>query len=221
MAATVSLTGDQRSALLELLRKLCALFWGPDREKCREMLLKDYFRPFDILEPVLVSEPPDASKKIKDLVRSFPDEMALFARLEEAYVTLFVNAREGIAAPLYQSCYADSEEPLSTGSLMGDPAVTMKERFASKELALDSGLHEPPDHLAIEIEYLYFLLQKGWAESDAVLLSEAAAFVQTELLAWVPQFEERLREASAGAFYAQVASILVAALRLLGPSINP
>ena len=215
MDATVSLSGNQRSALLDLLKNLCAIFWGPDREKCREMLLHDYFRPFDILEPFLVSEPPGALKKIKDLIQSFPDEKVLFAHLEQTYVSLFVNARGGIAASLYQSCYADPKEPQRENSLMGEPAVMMKERFASKGLALDSGLHEPPDHLAIELEYLYFLLQKGWAENDAAHLSEAAAFVETELLVWVPRFEERLREASAGAFYAQVASILVAALRLL------
>ena len=215
MDATVSLTGDQRSALLELLRNLCAIFWGPDREKCREMFLKDYFRPFDILEPFLVSEPPDAAEKVKALIQSSPGEGAFFASLEEAYITLFVNARGGIAAPLYQSCYPDSGDPRTANSLMGEPAVMMKERFTSKGLALDNGLNEPPDHLAIELEYLYFLLQKGWTESRAASLPEAVTFVKTELLSWVPQFEERLRAAPTDPFYPLAAAILVAALRLV------
>ncbi len=215
MHATVPLTGEQRAALLASLRNLSAIFWGPDIEKCREMLSIDYFRPFNALEPVLVPVPPDAFEKIRDQIQAFSDEKVLCAYLEEAYIPLFVNARGGIAAPLYQSCYPDLNEPQTATALMGEPAVKMKQRFAEKGLALDDGLNEPPDHLAIEIEYLYFLLQKGWAQENLALLSEAADFVKTELLCWVPGFEQRLQAAPAGSFYSLAVSILVATLRLV------
>ncbi len=216
MSHGVALTNEQRSALLESLQTLCAIFWGPDHEKCREMLEKDYFRAFDILEPVPASEPMDAVEKIKELVQGSVDEKTLFNRLEQAYIPLFVNARGGIAAPLYQSCYPGSKDAPAPNTLMGEPAVMMKQRLAARGLAADNGLNEPPDHLAIELEYLYFLLQKGWAENNAALLSEAADFARTELLSWVPQFESRLAAAPAtDPFYPTAAAILVALLKLI------
>ncbi len=215
MDATVSLNGEKRAALLEMLRNLSTIFWGPDLEKCREMLSKNYFKPTEVLKPVPGFVPTGTLAKFRDQIHACGDEKALFTHLEEAYIPLFVNARGGVAAPLYQSCYPDATELQTATALMGEPAVRMKQRFASKGLALDRDLNEPPDHLAIEIEYLYFLLQKGWAEGSAPLLSEATAFAQTELLAWIPRFEERLGATAADSFYSLAAAILVATLRLV------
>ncbi len=214
MAATVVLTGEQRSNLLELLRSLSTVFWGPDLEQCRAIRSKDYFRPLGRLAPALGNAARDALEKVKNLVQGFPDAPALLDSLEEEYIALFVNARSGIAAPLYQSCYPDADAPQAPVALMGAPAVRMQQRFASRDLDLDTGLNEPPDHLAVEIEYLYFLLESGWAENDAALLGEAVDFTNTELLAWIPGFEKRLRAAPTGPFYPLVAAILVAVLRL-------
>ncbi len=52
---------------------------------------------------------------------------------------------------------------------MGPPAVRMKKRFESSGLSLSDNMHEPPDHLSIELEYLYFLLEKGWSDNEGSL----------------------------------------------------
>jgi TorA maturation chaperone TorD len=49
---------------------------------------------------------------------------------------------------------------------MGEPAIDMKNRYESKGLSLSDEIHEPPDHISIEQEYLYFLLDKGWSDDD-------------------------------------------------------
>jgi len=215
MAAGKALTRDQRLALLGLVKISCDLFWGPEQERCREMLADDFFRPLDTAGATLVTEPPDAPAALKALVKSHVDSKALFNSLEEAYVTLFVSARGGISAPLYQSCYDGNDGPQGAGSIMGAAAVKMQQRLAALGLALDHNSNEPPDHLAIELEYLYFLLQKGWIDKSPEALSEAAVFAKTELLEWVPRFEARLRLAAPNSFYALTAAILAGALQLI------
>ena len=215
MAATVLLTGEQRSALLELLSNLSVVFWGPDLSRCRLIRGKGHFQPFDCLAPVLRNPAREALKKLIALVQGYPDAPALFDSLEEDYIPLFVNARGGIAAPFYQSCYAATLSSPDANALMGAPAVMMQQRLSAAGLSLEHSSNEPPDHLAIEIEYLYFLLQKGWGGNDAARLPEAAAFVRTEMLGWVPSFEERLRVAAPNSFYTLTAAILVGALRLI------
>ena len=215
MAAGKPLTADHRFALLDLFKKGCALFWGPNREMCREMLEDDFFWPLDTLGAMLVTEPPDAPAALKSLLQSHSDSKALYKNLEEAYVTFFVNARGGIAAPLYQSCYDDRDDRQSANTLMGTPAVDMQQRLAALGLALDHDSNEPPDHLAIELEYLYFLLHRVWVEKVPESLPEAVAFAETELLDWVPRFEARLRLAAPNSFYALTAAVLAGALQLI------
>lgn len=215
MAAKVLLSWEQRSALLELFSNLSAVFWGLDLAQCRAICEKGHFRPFDRLAPVLGNSVREVLEKLIAVVASYPDAPALFDSLEEDFIPLFVNARGGIAAPLYQSCYAETPSSPDANVLMGSPAVMMQQRLSAAGLTLAHSSNEPPDHLAIEIEYLYFLLQKGWGENGAVHLQEAVSFVNTELLGWVPGFEERLRTTNPDSFYALAAAILVGALRLV------
>ena len=95
-------------------------------------------------------------------------------------------------------------------------AERMQARFASRGLSFDSGLNEPPDHLAVELEYLYFLLDSGWSANDPTLLTEAVDFTRAELQSWVPVIEKRVAETAAGSFYAALLTILIAFLRLIG-----
>ena len=204
----------QLPELLEFLKMTSALFWGPDLETCRKMRAPDYFTSLDRLAARLDPLPRDVQARLKGHVKGFADAHALCNQLEEEYIPLFVNARGGIAAPLYQSCYPAPDAPREAASLMGAPAERMQARLTGRELGLANGLNEPPDHLAVEIEYLYFLIEKGWGQGDADLIAEAADFVKTEMLAWIPRFEDRLRAAAPNSFYTFITMVLVAVLKL-------
>ncbi|NNL78445.1 MAG: molecular chaperone TorD family protein, partial [Desulfobacterales bacterium] len=134
---------------------------------------------------------------------------------EEAYVRLFVNARGGIVAPPYQSCYIGTEEIGTKASLMGEPAVLMKQRFKSKGLSLASNMNEPPDHLAIELEYLYFLLEKGWADKSNEFVVEAAFFADQTMLPWVIQFRNLLKNETMCPLYPLSVNLLVSVLMVI------
>ncbi len=181
----------QLKALLESIQKLSDLFWGPDIQKCSEMLAGDYWLCFKALKATLKLDPSEAVNKIETDLESFTDADSLYQYLETAYVRLFVSHRDGIAAPLYESCYVGVESG-ENASLMGEPAIKMKQRFDSKGLAIDSGIHEPPDHLAIELEYLYFLLSKGREDQDENLIAEAGSFAADTMLPWVFKLQKQV-----------------------------
>lgn len=213
-------TNAQKPALLKSLQKLCSIFWGPDLEKCQEILVEDYFLPFEIIDNVSGNDAQDTLEKFQESIRNFSDAETLFNYLEEAYVRLFVNARGGIATPLYQSCYSDFKRAGTKASLMGESAVLMKQRFESKDLSLADDLNEPPDHLAIELEYLYFLLEKGWADKENELIAEAAAFAGESMLPWISELRNQLQREFICPFYPLAVTLLVAILSFIAGFVN-
>ena len=148
------MTDSQQQALMESLAKISAVFWGPDEARCQEMLNENYFGWYPQLKDLLQLDPPDALEKLQAIINSAQDSNDLYTAMEQTYIQLFISSKDGITAPLYQSCYEYENAPL-----MGPPAQLMQEKLENKGLSVGGQLNEPPDHLAIEIEYLYFLLQ--------------------------------------------------------------
>ena len=215
MTNSFSLEEQEIEALLLSIKKLSDWFWGPDRQKCDEMLTSDYWHCFLALETQLKFDLPEAVKKIITDLKNFKDADSFYNFLETAYVRLFISHRNGIAAPLYESCY-HGVGPGDRGSLMGEPALKMKQRFESKGLSLDFNIHEPPDHLAIELEYLYFLLSKGREDQDGTLIAEAGSFAAGTMLPWVSDLQTQVELHLPDHPYCHMVSILKAVLRRIG-----
>ena len=210
-------TKHQYQALLEILKEMSSVFWGPDLKKCTEMLQKPILGAFDQLASQPNFQNFEAVVEIKSILKKFASAEAFFHRLEEAYVRLFISDRTGVIAPLYASCY----ETTTSGEkalLMGEPAIDMKSRFESKGLSLSNEIHEPPDHISIELEYLYFLLDKGWAYDDRDLIREASAFAADVMLPWVSKFQTGLEAEKKCRFYPLMASMLKAILENIAGS---
>ena len=211
-----------QKALLEADAALAGLYWGPDAEGSRELLRGVYLKPFEALKPIVGYEPPDILDELRAINTSFTDEDDFFQYLEQSYVRLFINSRDGITAPLYASCYEPGRAAGEDAPLMGPPAFLMKECFESKGLSLGEHIHEPPDHLAIELEYLYFLLERGWTDDDAALKDEAVFFAGDVMLPWVFKFQERLGTVETECrFYHLTTAILCTILRFIGGSSKP
>jgi TorA-specific chaperone len=207
-------TKDQQQALLVILKEMISIFWGPDLKKCTEMLQKPVMGAFDELATRPNFHNFRTFAEIRSILKKFENAEAFFHHLEQAYVRLFISARAGVTAPLYASCYANIET-VEKALLMGQPAIDMKSRFESKGLSLSDQIHEPPDHISIELEYLYFLLDKGWSDDDPDLIEEATAFAAELMLPWVSEFEARLANEKECRFYPLMASILKAFLEII------
>jgi TorA maturation chaperone TorD len=165
---------------------------------------------------MLAYNPPDVLHRIESGLKKFPNADALFQFLETEYVRLFISHRDGIATPLYESCY-DGAQAGDAAPLMGKPAIRMKARFESRGLSLDSNISEPPDHLAIELEYLYFLMEKGRADNDRKLITEASSFASDSMLPWITRLQERLAAAETeDSFYLLITNVLCAVVKYIG-----
>jgi TorA-specific chaperone len=221
MSSLFTLDKKSREALIDGVAALARLFWGPDSASCREILQGSFLSPFEDLEPRAQYEPPGLLAGLRDIINSFAEADAIFQYLEEAYVRLFINSRHGIAAPLYASCYIDGKASGENAPLMSPPAVLMNKRFKSKGLSLSDTMHEPPDHLSIELEYLYFLLKKGWSDNDPALLSEAASFAGEAMLPWVTILRERIADEKRCRFYPLITTAAVSILAYLGRQTPP
>lgn len=201
-----SLPENQQEALLESIRELCRVFWGPTREACDQMMQERYLLSFATLDPELKISPSNALEQLAEILKGFPGPDALFNYLEEGYVRLFVNDRGRIIAPLYESCYEDEKNP----RLMGDAAVRIQKRLESEGMNISDDIREPPDHLSIELELLYFLLTRSKPANNR--MPEAAAFA-TQLLPWVTCFNARLANETRCRFYPLITAVLVSVLQ--------
>ena len=203
----------EQTILLDGLKIMGRIFWGPSLEECTEMVREVYLNRLDSLTSVLKTGASNGLHEIISIIQSFPDGDSLYQHLEEGYVRLFISAKGGIAAPLYESCYEFEGAPL-----MGAAATEMKERFDAKGLSVVDTIQEPPDHLSMELEYLYFLLDKGWRDQDGALVTEGSAFAAETMLPWVSKLHERLASEKQCLFYALMVSILEDILRTIGES---
>jgi len=204
------LTNGHQENLLAAIDAICRIFWGPEPSDCSAMKAGTFFRPFESLKPVMPQEFADRLLKVNVFLDGFEDDDSLYFKLEESYVRLFINAKDGILAPLYQSCYEYQNAPL-----MGAAAVEMKKRFEASGLTLAETIHEPPDHLCLELEYLYFLLDTRDGRSKISALKEAGSFAAKTMLPWVSELAGRLQKETACRFYPHMALLLVSILEVI------
>ena len=147
-------------------------------------------------------------QQLGSLFAGIPDAGRLFQRLEETYIDLFVNSNPRLVAPLYHSCYV-GEEHSSGGSLMGEPALEMADRFNEVGLISREDISEPPDHLAFELEYLSFLLEQAINLNHTPMLSVASGFARDFMVPWVTMFCLKLNTVEEDSFYKYIADILI------------
>ena len=114
----------EQTILLDGLKMMAQIFWGPSGDKCAEMVGEIYLDRLQSLTSVLKADTVGALDQIVSIIKGFPGGDSLYQHLEEGYVRLFISAKGGITAPLYESCYEFEGAPL-----MGRAAAEMKERF--------------------------------------------------------------------------------------------
>lgn len=200
---------DLRVACLNTIELGAVVFRGPDTDGWTAL--------FEVGLPELMGHLPEGLGHLTDSLRRLQDsrpglsETEPHAILETEYVRLFIAGAGGVVAPLYESCHL-GDAP----RIMGDPALSMRSRLGAcgLEVALDS--NEPPDHLSIELEYLYHLLATGWTEGKSDLEKQARDFSRMDMLPWVRRFREALSRGDAHPVYLAAADLVVTVLETVG-----
>lgn len=195
---------EQWQAMPLCLERLCAIYWGPTEHQCRELLDPDHWVPFRTIDPDGAYGINAVIGDLKELLSKFGTQELLFDHLEENYVRLFINAQGGIAAPLYASCYEDATQP----QLMGSAAEQIQRILERIGLTISPELGQPPDHLAIAIEIVYYILDRDNTPWDPERFQEAAEFIDGFLMPWVLVFSKRLESETRCRFYPLVTQLL-------------
>ncbi len=152
------------------------------------------------------------------LMVAFPEAAAAAQKMHSAlteatqhdllldYAGLFIGPFELIAAP-YGSIYLEGN-----GRLMGDTTIAIKRYYADEGLKVE--VKEPPDHIAVELEFMSFLCKKEAAaieqknETESLRLSSLQADFFNSAMNWLPAFCKKITGGAQTAYYRSLGECL-------------
>lgn len=122
------------------------------------------------------------------------------ADLKEDYVRMFVVSPDGLCPP-YASHYLDPGAPAQV-------MAEVEEEYARAGLSVPPSLGEPPDHAAVELEFMSLLCAEeaeAWKRKslgDALRrLDREASFLGHHLRRWFPEFSGQVAVLDGSGFY--------------------
>lgn len=174
----------------QVLKVLADCFHEPDK------YLRDRLEGLETMLKQLGEAPTSMGQKLlKEL-----DEEGLDQLLVD-YAKLFVGPFE-LTAPPFGSVYLEEGH-----KLMGDSTMDVKEIYRLGGLEVSDDFSNPPDHIAAELEFLYYLhvREEGLRESDPetaeMVLGLRKEFLSRHLGAWGIPFAEKVRDNAATEFF--------------------
>lgn len=179
-------------------RLLSACFYLPKKELYLEEGL------FENLSMLLKTVCPDAavvSAEMGKAIQKYSDQ-----DLAVEYAKLFVGPFE-LKAPPYGSIYLDKER-----RVMGDSTMEVIRMYQEEGLSIDKDCKELPDHIAIELEFMNYLIDREIDTcvksklDDAIKdLKNQEIFLKKYLGAWISNFSKAIIENSNNPFYISLA----------------
>ncbi len=123
--------------------------------------------------------------------------VAVAGKLAFAFTNLFDGPGGRRTVSLYESAHVSA-----SGRLFQAPVSEMNLLLRQVDVSIIDTFREPPDHLSIELALLAQLMRGGTGRHAQV------AMLDDHLLAWIPMFVERCRDADSTGFYAGAAWVL-------------
>jgi TorA maturation chaperone TorD len=195
-------TPAARIALAESCRLLAACFYPPDEKLFVQegITIK--------LGSLLETACPEAMPLVPPLEKYLEGEGGV--NLAVAYTRLFLGP-PAMLAPPYASFYLDK------GAVMGPSSIAMMKLYSTAGLRLDDEFNEMPDHVAVALEFLYYLIFKETNAGSNDAREEKEKIRQTEtyflnkfIFPWIPRFCDRIAAADEHPFYTDLGKCLSA-----------
>lgn len=127
------------------------------------------------------------------------------------YARLFVGPQR-VVAPPYGSVYLEEGR-----RVMGESTLEAQREYEEAGLHLDAAFKELPDHIAVEMEFAYYLTARAVDAAAAGNTNDATRhysarerFLNQHLRRWVPPFCARIIEGTENDFYRPLAECLTA-----------
>ncbi len=173
------------------------------RRDSYKLLSECYYLPDEKLIKILNGLEKSRDRLYSEIARTIPG-ISDVESLKIDYSKLFVGPY-GLLAPPYGSMYLED-----TSRVMGNSTMDVRSKY--EEEGLDVSLKEAPDHIAIELEFMYFLIFK---EIEAIRNSDSGnttsylekqkVFLETHLGIWVSEFADNVKVNAQTEFYKNLA----------------
>lgn len=151
---------------------------------------------------------------LKELIAElYPSDVYLLANMEKDlqkteedsnyllidYARLFVGPFDVLAVP-YGSVYLDNER-----RVMGDSTIAACQHYADAGLEIQASFKDVPDHIAVELEFMYYLNFRYLITGDEQYLKKQEEFLNCHLGAWLDDFVRAVRKYANTDFYRSLA----------------
>lgn len=182
----------KKKQLSDSLKLMAAFFYEPETAMFEEENV------FQNLSSLFADLCPEACASTEDMHQTLQGSSQ--EELQVAHAELFIGPFELKASP-YGSTYLEK-----TRRVMGDSTMEVLKHYQKAGLEVD--IKQPPDHIAIELEFLSYLcaleaeaLQAGDLKQTAELQVERKIFLGTYVLPWMPEFIKNIRSGTENKFY--------------------
>ncbi len=172
----------------EFYRIFSLIFHRPDKEFAR-YLRNGFTGDIGFLEK-------DAVKGFSDFLDENKgkniDEFSNALAIE--YTRLFIAAFPELSCPPYESVYRED-------IVMGNSTLEVLESYGNAGLKVLENFHDLPDHVAVELEFLYYLTNNENREAHD-------SFMKEHFSKWIPAFCEQVEKNDRIGFYRHAAAVL-------------
>ncbi len=196
----MTMTVDRKRQQGNCFKLLAACFYEPDRDLFLQEKLCD-----NLLSQLTAYGCDAAAVAAGEMLAGLTGQSDEELKIE--YARLFVGPFELIAPP-YGSVYLEKKR-----RVMGDTTMAVNKMYQDAGLFME--VKEAPDHIAVELEFMYYLCQAEaeakaqnhgeWARAGITMQSE---FMRTFLGPWIPAFCENIRQGTESGFYLPLAGCL-------------
>lgn len=207
-AAPMPAVPDLALARQELCRFLAGCYYEPGPEFAEERL-------FDSIAAAAQRISPALGEHANRLAAAFAS--AELQDLLVDYTRLFLGAPQALAKP-YASVWLSGEP-----GLMQDSAIELQKLYAQGGFQIDESFRDLPDHVAVELEFLYLLnfqLNQARAADDSTAAQAfevlRTAFLVGHLGRWLGGFILAVHDNAQSDFYRELAEFTEFFVRLEG-----
>lgn len=191
---------DKTAATADVFRLLSACYYEPDKKM---LLEEDLFGQLRAALTLCLPDQADLADAMAASLETAPDQDLLVD-----YAKLFVGPDELLAHP-YGSVYLDGPK-----ILMGDSTMDVIVRYRDAEFAITADFKEVPDHIAVELEFLYLLcfneslaIAEQRTEDQIEWQQRRQAFIDEHIGRWINDFCGRLRNNTQFDYYRHLADL--------------
>jgi len=175
------------------------LLLARSRADSYKLLSQCYFLPDENLLAAVNGIEVQVNNMWQELLEKAP-ELDRIKSLEVDYSKLFLGPFR-LLAPPYGSVYLDSG-----GRVVGESTINIRNFYLDE--GIDINIKEMPDHIAIELEFMYYLINKeinaindGNDDRLGKSRNKQLYFLNEYVCCWISQFCRKVRDNSKTDFY--------------------